>query len=168
MRSSLALQRFHLKFLIIVISRNNIYFLGLGIVVSCRPSWVHLHVQLPLLPSLEQIQNEPTHVGGLHLPVHNIWLVPPSWERATEIIKTWTKKFKLQSSHLSAQYLVDGSALLQRTLSHNLGSHFLQNKKFRNGKKKVKVGSHLHVQHKSIERFLDMRFLFILFAGWIL
>ena len=70
MRSSLSLERFHLKFLIIVISRNNIYFLGLGIIVSCRPSWVHLHVQLPLLPSLEQIQNETTHVTCVNINMY--------------------------------------------------------------------------------------------------
>lgn len=60
---------------------------------------------------------------------------------------------KTSATHPSAENLVDGRRLLQRTLGHDLGPHFL------------------HVQHESVERFLYMRLLVLFLAvvglGWL-
>lgn len=103
-------------------------------------------------------------VASLFWPAHSIWLAP-LWtgnatvdrERKSEkTAKTHTRAHKhthadilethtlVCATYPSSKDLVDGGTLFQSALCHYFGSHLL------------------HIQHESIQRFLDMR-LFVLF-----
>jgi len=79
----------------------------------------------------------------------------PLWTKIekTEHIKGLLKHAELEThmsiyaTYPSSKDLVDGSALLQSALCHYFGSHLL------------------HIQHESIQRFLDMRPLVLFFLG---
>lgn len=116
------------------------------IVISCWPSRIELGVKLPLFPGQ-------LIVFGLLLS----WQGMPLW---TEYIKghlntlTHTHIYVCVNSNAfvctaypSSKDLVDGRALFQSALCHHFGSHLL------------------HIQHKSIQRLLDMRLLVLFFLG---
>ncbi len=113
-------------------------------------------------------------VASLFWPARSIWLVPLLTGNATvdkeerryqrtakhthihththTHTNTYTKlethkHFCVCATYPSSKDLVDGSALFQSALCHYFGSHLL------------------HIQHESIQRFLDMRPLVLFFLG---
>lgn len=102
-----------------------------------------------------------SEVASLSWPAHSIWLAPLLTGNAT-VDRVYQRTFKHSHTHIyvcvnsnafvctaypSSKDLVDGRALFQSALCHHFGSHLL------------------HIQHKSIQRLLDMRLLVLFFLG---
>lgn len=123
----------------------------------------HLH-SYPVLTILDRAGSG---VASLFWPARSIWLVPlltgnatvdkdGRYQRTAKHTNTHTHTYVCLETHCcqcvcatypSSKDLVDGSALFQSALCHYFGSHLL------------------HIQHESIQRFLDVRPLVLFFLG---
>lgn len=102
-----------------------------------------------------------SEAASLSWPARSIWLAPLLTGNATVNKEKrhqrtakhphtllWTHvHICVRATYPSSEDLVDGSALFQSALGHHFGSHLL------------------HIQHESIQRFLDMRPLVLFFLG---